>query len=483
MKKLFLLIVFVLVGIGCSDNLSSLNENEKSPTMVPAEVLFTNAQKTLTNQIVSTSVNNNIFRLVSQQWTETTYIDESNYDWSTRKISDNVWASLYAGTLADLENARISLLNLNIDPSQTDQIGIRKNKLAMIDIVMVYTYQTLVDIFGDIPYSEALKGDSNYLPKYDNALTIYSSLISRLDNDLSNLSNYYSNFDNADVIYNGNLSKWIKLANSIKLKLGINLLASNANNTLANSTIISAVSGGVLSSNADNCKTPYELNSPNQNPLYLDLVASGRSDFVVTKPLVDKLLQLNDPRRPLYTNGNTNGGIVGQLNPYGSFTHIGAIIKTPNFKGTLLDYAEVEFLLAEAVERGVAVGGTAENHYNNAITASMLDWGVAQNDITTYLAQPSVAYSTASGTWQQKIGEQAWLGLYNRGFEAWTSYRRLNYPNLIPSPNANADAEGKVPVRMKYPIREQTLNATNYQGAAAAIGGDKLVTKIFWDVN
>ncbi len=483
MKKIFFIIVFAFLGLGCSDNLSSLNENEKSPTAVPPQTLFTNAQTTLASQMINTSVNNNIFKLVSQQWTETTYIDESNYDWSTRRISDNVWAALYAGTLSNLENARITLEGINYNVTQTNEMGIRVNQLAIIDIMMVYTFQVLVDTFGDIPYTEALKGNANYLPKYDNASSIYLSLISRLNNDLSNLSPNFTNFGSADIMYNGNLSQWIKLANSIKLKLGINLLASNTNIAVANTAIISAVNGGVLSSNTDNCKISFETASPNQNPLYTDLVASGRNDFVVTKPFVDKLIQLNDPRRPIYTNGNVNGGVVGQVNPYSSFTHIGTLIRMPDFKGTLLDYAEVEFLLAEAVERGVAVGGTAETHYNNAITASMLDWGVAQNDITTYLAQPTVAYTTANGTWQQKIGEQAWLGLYVRGFEAWTSYRRLNYPNLVPSPNAKAEAEGKVPVRMKYPIREQTLNKNNWIAAAAAIGGDKLTTKIFWDVN
>ena len=107
-------------------------------------------------------------------------------------------------------------------------------------------------------------------------------------------------------------------------------------------------------------------------------------------------------------------------------------------------------------------------------------WGVSGGDIATYLAQPSVAYATATGTWKQKIGEQAYLALYNRGFECWTSYRRLDYPVLT----APADAEvDQVPTRLTYPAREETLNATNETAAATAIGGNTLTTKLFWDVN
>ena len=97
----------------------------------------------------------------------------------------------------------------------------------------------------------------------------------------------------------------------------------------------------------------------------------------------------------------------------------------------LFDYAEVEFLLAEAVERGFTVGGTAEGHYDNAITASIEDWGGTTADATAYLANPKVAYTTAVGTWKQKIGIQSWIGYYNRGFEAWTQWRKLDYPRLL----------------------------------------------------
>ena len=109
----------------------------------------------------------------------------------------------------------------------------------------------------------------------------------------------------------------------------------------------------------------------------------------------------------------------------------------------------------------------------------MEDWGVAGAEITTYLGRPDVDYNTASGTWQEKLGLQYWLAMYNRGFEGWTLWRQLGAPLL----NVAADSQNPVPIRYTYPVEEQTLNGTNYTAAATAIGGDTQQTNIFWDVN
>ena len=219
---------------------------------------------------------------------------------------------------------------------------------------------------------------------------------------------------------------------------------------------------------------------PNTNPIYVDLVASGRHDFVPASTIIDKMNSLNDPRRPFYftqKSGAYLGGVVGASNDYLAFSHVADLIQTPAFPGTLFDYSEVEFLLAEAIERGYTVSGTTAGHYNNAITASIEDWGGTALDATTYLANPAVAYATATGTWKQKIGTQSWIALYNRGTEAWTQFRKLDFPQLIAPP----DALSPLPLRFTYPIEEQTLNGDNWKAASAAIGGDAVNNKLFWD--
>lgn len=499
MKKIIYILGILFLTASCDDSISELNIDEKNPSVVPVYTLFTNAQRTLTDQLTNTNVNRNIFRLLNQQWTETTYVDESKYDFVTRKISDNHWNALYAGPLADLNQAKKYLLEeviLTNDPDYANKIIIKNNKIALIDIMMVYTYQILVDTFGDIPYSEALTGSQNYLPKYDKAFNIYEDLIARINNDINMIDATNESFGESDLYYSGDLIKWKKFANSVKLKIGVNLLASNLDNPTATSAIQSAYSDGLISSNVESCKLAYDINVPNTNQIYIDMVFSGRNDFVVAKPFVDKIVSYNDPRKEIYFNHTYKavvngalvtitgykGGNVGVTNRYSRYTHVSDKIKAPDFKGTLLDYSEVEFLLAEAVERGVGVG-VASTHYTNAISASMEDWGVDAANISTYLAQPDVDYATAASTWQEKIGNQAWIAMFNRGFEGWTFSRRLDFPVLNAPASAVQEANGKIPVRMAYPIREQTLNGTNWKAAADAIGGDLLTTKLFWDLN
>ena len=480
MKKIVLILSVFTLLLSCSDDLTSLNQDTKNPTIVPVEYLFTNAEKSLVDQMVNTSVNTNVFRLFAQQWTETVYTDESNYDIATRTIPDNHFRILYRDVLKDLlESKNILSKEMPVTP---EQVAIKKNKIAEIDILTAYTFYVLVDTFGDVPYTEALNIELFPNPKYDDAETIYRDLIAKLTASVGSMNSNYGSFGSADLIYSGNVVNWKKFANSLRLKLAVNM--DDVDHAYASTQAIAAVKAGVISSNTENTALKYLSVQPNTNPIFVDVVASGRDDFVPAKTIVDKMNTLNDPRRPIFftpvASGAYVGGVYGSSNNFANFSHIGTLILQPTFEGLLMDYTEVEFLLAEAVERNIAVGGTAAFHYTTAIEASMSYWGVSSSNVTTYLAQPSVNYASATGPWQKKIGEQAWLALYNRGFEAWTSYRRLNYPVLL----APADAEiAEVPKRYTYPAAEQTLNTANNAAAATAIGGDLMTTKLFWDIN
>lgn len=479
MKKIVLIFSLFTILISCTNDITGLNENTKDPTSVPADFLFSNAEKAMVDQMVSTNVNSNVFRLFMQQWTETIYTDESNYDIATRTVPDIHFRTIYRDVLRDLVEAKKVLNNeVAAGPEQT---AVLANKKAEIDIMMAYCYSVLVDTFGDVPYTQAINIQAYPAPAYDDAETIYRDLISKLAASQASMDSSYGSFGSADLIYGGDVAKWRKFANSLRLKLAINM--DDIDHTYASAQALAAVTDGVLGSNADNAALKYLGTQPNTNPIYVDVIASGRDDFVPTTSIINPMNALNDPRRSQYftlEGGTYVGGVPGDGNTFANFSHIGTTLVDPTFEGLIFDYSEVEFLLAEAVERGIAVGGTAETHYNNAVNASLSYWGVSGGDAAAYLAQPAVAYATATGTWQQKIGEQAYYALYNRGFEAWTSYRRLDFPVLI----APADAEvNQVPTRYTYPANEQTLNTVNNAAAATAIGGDLLTTKIFWDIH
>lgn len=479
MKNIFITLFSLVLLASCQtdEQYENLNKDPKNPTSVDAEYLYNSAVKSLVDQMTSTNVNTNIFRLLGQQWTETTYTDEANYDFTNRNIPQNHWSEIYRDVLLDLKTA-----SEIVDQDPELDANEKSARQAQIEVLVIYAWQQMVDSFGDIPYTDAL-GDS-FLPVYDDAATIYSDLISRLDAAISNLSG--SGFTSADKLYGGDMTGWNKFANSLKLRLGIRL--SDVNPSLSQSTMQSAVNAGVFTSNDDNATLQYEGSAPNTNPLWIDLVQSGRADFVAANTLVDIMNGLDDPRRSVYFDQNLGdgvyiGGNYGGSSNFFNYSHVGgydtgSLMHDPTFPASLIDYAEVSFYLAEAAEQSlVGTPADAEGYYNAGITACFDYWGVA--DVATYLANPDVAYATASGDWREKIGTQFWLAMYNRGFEAWTVWRKYDAPNF----NLPEDSGLPVPTRYTYPVNEQNLNETNWTAAASAIGGDEQTTKLFWDVN
>ncbi|RUT77847.1 SusD/RagB family nutrient-binding outer membrane lipoprotein [Ancylomarina longa] len=477
-KLSILLLVVSFFGCDLNSQLEELNVDTKNPSEVPGEPLFTNGVREMFDLMNSTNVNENVFRLYAQYWAQTTYPDESQYNQVTRNIGRNMWRTLYRNTLKDISGAK-EIISLQETVTPVEE-AVKKNKLAVIDITEVYAYSTLVDIFGNVPFTEALDIE-NPSPKYDDAATIYTAIIAELDAAIASIDPANVGFDNADPIYNGDMAKWLAMANSLKLRLALRLADVDP---ATSKTMAEQAASGVIADNGGNFGIQYTDASPNTNPLWVDLVASGRKDFIPSSVLTDYMNNVNDPRRPIYfsdPSGVYSGGVYGDANASSGFSQIGDIIKEPDLLGTILSYSETEFLLAEAVERGYAVGGTAEEHYDAAIKASMDEWGVSTADADAYLLEADVAYTTAPGAWKQKIGSQKWLAMYNMGFEGWTAWRLLDFTGILVAPPDMSLSD--IPTRFIYPIEEAVLNGAQLDAAATAIGGDLKSTKIFWDKN
>ncbi|MHA8065487.1 SusD/RagB family nutrient-binding outer membrane lipoprotein [Aquirufa sp. ROCK2-A2] len=476
MKSILKIFVpLLLLATACTEDISQLNIETKKPAAVPAPTLFTNAVRTLADRLAATSVNTNVFRFTVSHWAMAVYQDEANYDFATRAIPQAWWTSMYRDVIADLREAnKIITADASLSPTE------KANKLAIIDIMEVYTYSVLVNTFGDVPYKEALN-PAILFPKYDDAKTVSLDLIARLNADIAKLNTTGSSFTaSEDIMYKGSPAKWLKFAHSLRMRLG--MILADADGATAK-TAVEASDAGAISAPADNGLFAYMTASPNQNPIYVDIVTGGRSDYIAARDLMDKLIGWNDPRKTKFfsTNnaGNYAGGTVGAANTFVDFSRAGAKVLDPADPAVLIDYAEMEFLRAEAKERGYNVTGTAESHYNNAVKASIQYWGGSSADADAYLAQTEVAYSTAAGDWKQKIGTQKWIALYNRPYDGWTELRRLDYPKIT----APKGAKSGFPTRLTYPANEQQLNGTNYTAASAAIGTDVVTTKLFWDKN
>lgn len=469
MKKYIVAITALVMLWSCQsdEKYENLNRDPKNPTSVASDFLFTAATVSLGDYMASPNVNEPLFRFLGQYLTTTTYLDEPNYDFTARQNPDNVFSEFYRDIIYDLQDAK-RIVNANTDMTQAEIDA----RVGQLEVIEVYSWHIMVDAFGDLPYTEALQAEEFPQPKYDDDAVIYEDLISRLDN-VNALLSAGQGYSSADVVFGGDMAKWMMFANSLKLRMGMRL--QDVNPSLSKTAVESAAADGVFMSNGDNATIQYQSSTPNTNPLWEDFVQSGRSDFLISETIADYMNELEDPRRMVYFDENVEGyigGDYGGSNNFGSFTHIGDPFLDPTREGILLDYAEVEFNLSRAAELGYAVsGGDAASHYNAAITASMEYWGIAEGDISSYLS--GVTYDGS----EEQFAKQFWIAMFDNPFEGWSVWRLYDEPDF----NLPTDTGTLVPLRYTYPVNEQNLNNDNYIAASTAIGGDNTQTPIFWD--
>ena len=471
----------LLLATACTKNLSSLNNNSKDPQSVPSGSLFLNGEKNLSDALTSTDDGTAPFRLLAQSWVENTYTSESRYVLSANNAPQGWWNTLYStGTGSVLNNLVAASRTYPLDVTDP---GTLRNDQDITDILQVYAWSLLVNTYGNVPYTKAFT-DSIPFPPYDDAKTIYLDLLQRLDTAIAGLNTASGSLGAADQVYQGDPASWKRFGATLELKLA--LVVADADLSTATTYAQKAITAGVFQSNQDNALLAYEASpTTNANPVYQALVIAGRHDFSPADFLVDTMVAWNDPRLPLYfttINGIYSGGVPGAGNGYVQFSQFSSQWLSPTFSGTLLDYSETEFLLAEAAERGIT-GSGAETHYDNAVTAAIESWGGSSEDAATYLAQPRVAYTTAGGTWKQKIGYQQWIAYANRGWDAWTSIRRLGYPN-IDLVNPPVGAQGNLPRRFTYPGDEESSNPIHWAEAVQAVNGsaaDAVSTNLWWN--
>lgn len=465
-----LMLIFI-IGITSCDLAD--NMDPKAATEVPVNTLFTNALVEFGNHVNSSSVNRNVSRLFAQYWQETTYFDEARYNLQDRGIPDSYSSVFYKDIIMDLKEAAEIINATEASGSLAKE---NANKLAIIEVLQVYSFQCLVDAFGNVPYTEALMGSENSAPNYDDAATIYADLLTRISNAISNMDASYGSFGSADVLFGGDVANWKKFAASVKLRLGIRLADVDA--ATAKSVVESAYAAGVFDS-GEGALFYYNGVVPHVNTIYSHFSIDNRKDWLPANTIVDKMKELNDPRIGKYFT-QYEGGYVGAVyglngaQSYNNYSNFTDRFMAATFEADLLSYPEVGFILAEAAQRGWSVGGSAEEYFNSAVTASILYWGGTETEAETYLA--ANPYDAAN--WKESIGTQKWIALYNQGVEAWAEWRRLDFPILnIPEGMTYDD----IPVRMPYPYDEEELNPDGYAAAVAAMGGDDMSIKLFWD--
>ncbi|AQX11320.1 hypothetical protein BAX94_09655 [Elizabethkingia meningoseptica] len=480
MKKIINIVSVLAVVFSftsCEGDISSMNTDPKHPSVLPSGSLLAMGTNQEFYYMYSGNVFNNNYRFFTQQWSEVTYVDEANYNLVTNNQSRTHYNRMMVYTLNNFSQAM-----KNLD-GEVNTPAVKNNKWATLELASIFTWENLVDTFGDIPYTEALNAAGRgFAPKYDDAKSIYTDLFKRIDNAIAKIDLTANGYTTEDLVYKGNMGKWKKMANSLKLRLAMNLADVDA--AASKKYAEEAYASGVITA-ADNYQLTFD-GTTFFNPLYDDVIASSRFDFIPSDRVVNMMNAKNDPRRPVWflpVSGTTDkyvGGIFGSTSsPTLPSTTVSVFTNFHTSKtgpANLLSYTEVQFLLAEAAARGYSVGGTAANYYASAVTASMTENGIASSAAAYLAANPFDATN-----WKKSIGEEAYIGLFNRAFATWNFTRRLDYPKSLVNPPASKISG--IPTRMPYSIDEYTQNKNNVMAAASKIGGDQATTKLFWDKN
>jgi hypothetical protein len=492
----YLLLTLFFLG-ACGKNFDDLNTDPNNPSTVPAEYLLTNAEKAFADQTSNGSLGTP--GLWAQYWALNNYTDNSRYAYGT-----GGWNWHYAEILEDLREIQ-RLVSESPDAASARS----QNQLAVAEILEVAAFHNLTDMFGPVPYSEALQGDRNRTPQYDSQQAIYQGLLRDLKAAVARIDEREASFGIGDIIYGGDILRWKRLGHSLILRIAMRMADVDP---AAAQAEVEAAAAGAFQSNADNAAFRYRTGQPNNHPLNQFRVERVDADWGMSDILIDKtLLPLNDPRLPAFVDekvlgggykgrpfGQNSGNAAAESPDLYSQPSGAAVIRAgaSNFKSTdvlapdalskFMSYAEVCFIMAEAKERNWNVPGTAADWYHAGIAASLEEWGVTdQTVVDAYLAQPAVSYATADGDWKQKIGVQKWIALFTQGIQGWCEWRRLDFEKLeLPVDGVLFDVGDKVaPVRLIYPVDEQTQNQAGYQQGVQLLGGpDRLSTRVWWDV-
>lgn len=450
----------------CDEGLTELNENPNQPTAVSAEYLFTNATEAAVTRALGAGLHMDLTALWAQHYGEMRYTEEDRFELRDPTITGH-WNGFYAGPLQDFNEVAVA----------GDSLG-RPNVEAMGVVMRSWTFQVVTDLWGDVPYSQALLGRTPGSPTtvaYDPQQAVYTGLLAELAGAQAMLDPAGYKMGTADLIYGGDPARWRKFANSLRLRLAMRLSQADAN--AGRTAFQAAMAAGVFTSNADNAVLTYVDNGVDVHPIFASQRAAPTHGVSAT--IVDSLKSLADPRLGIYANRNAGGNYRGEIPAsqtdvsLDSISRIGTFFSKANAPSYLMTYAEVLFLQAEAAQRGWITGDPAAL-YRAAITAHMQMLGVAPADIATYLANSRVAYAGLPS-----IGLQKWIALYGNGPEAYAEWRRTGYPNLRAGPDALN--EGRIPVRLPYPTIEQSLNRDALDEAVSRQGGAGLNNPVWWD--
>ncbi|MFB6455881.1 SusD/RagB family nutrient-binding outer membrane lipoprotein [Chitinophaga sp. Hz27] len=491
-KYIYILGIGITTLLGaCSKELTNANKNPNALEQADPTTL-------LSNTIVTEFYNNsNIVWTLGNGYSQYMTFSQSYYDQPTRYspvTNEPYWIPLFeaardANTLYALAQQR------NNPMLQAAALTLRS-----------YAFAQLTELWGDIPFLQALKGNTGvYTPAYDSQQTVYTDpgqgIIPSLRRADSLLKANPAGLIEGDMLYASNVSNWRAFINALRLRYLLRV-SSKVDVSAEMQSIIA--DGAIMQSAAQSAAlalplvTPYNFVSLTErsgdfavkymnSTLYSQFVATGDSSRIGAYFAVNSQTTAGAPfsfnnygGMPLVVDATTD-----QTNQSSNFN--ASFTKGTNpalIKARVITYAEQQFILAEAAIKGYITGGTgtATTYYNSGVTGAYAEIGLSASNASNYLAHTAVALdNSAQANALKQIITQKWLVNINNGFEGWIEYRRTGYPVFQTGGAANMN-NGVIPTRFLYPTSEQTINNTHYTTEIGAMGGKETTTyKAWWE--
>lgn len=456
----------------------------------------TNLNPAATTSPITSALLTNVLQGMGNTWTGPSYycqyIVELQYP-SASLYSLNLGSPMgnYSGALYDLQNIIIN----NTDAATKDVAslnGSNEDQIAIARILKAFIFWTITDRWGDVPYTDALKGDPNVT--FDTQEVIYKDLIKELTEAVAQFNG--TKVIKGDIVYGGSVAKWKKFANSLRMLMALRLSKQYPLSTDYAATEFKAAlndPAGSISDNADNFKLVYP-GSNFKNPYYS--MYDGRNDLGEAQTVTDLLTLLGDARQNVYGGTLTGtatslGCPVGRvrdiIDPWAqanSATYAWVLHPSVRLQTSPLYIVKASSVLlarAEAADKGWTTED-AVTQYNAGITASFTMWGLAAPTVT-YLTDVNVALAAAPGTGANldKIATQQYIAYYPDGLQGWCNWRRTGYPVLVPAADAT-NSPKVIPRRYMYGTNDYSLCKDAVDAAALRMtGGDKMDSRVWWD--
>ncbi len=482
-----LLVILLTVVAGCKSDYLDINNNPNQVTAATPELVLPDALASTGSYLTTNFYFLNLW-MGYWNWSGNYSINlsDKNYQF-TNSFNQGIWTNGY-----------LNLKNYNYIDQQAATLN-QPLIQGMGKIMKALHFQILVDTYGDIPYTEALQGTGAILPKYDKAQDIYDDLFKQIDAGLALLKkgDGTRNPGSNDIMFKGDISKWLKFGNTLKLRMLLRQSekADRAAFVQAQLAIIKASGYGFLGAGENAGVNPGYSNSQNQqNPLYGAFYQVNGSPTLTNNQYkangyaVTFLKQAKDPRISAYyrpvagSTTNFNGTLFGTqdvlVNSLVSDVGPG-VLKGVDQPSVILSSHESLFMQAEAAQRGWILGDP-KTLYQAAITESFINTGRTAAEATAYYSQKGVANVDfdASTNKIEAIITQKWDSENGLApFEAWSDYRRLGLPRDIPISQEPSTSVRQIPVRLFYPQTEYSFNATNVNTEGTI---NQFTSKIFW---